>query len=112
MAPIVGAAMFWRTLARDLVTLLPFAAGVVPKVAIAFAGTYAVGRAAQLYYVEGQKASPERMREFYRDALRVLRERPVGLPERARMLRERHQARDQQLIEADYQVSESSAGIP
>lgn len=80
LAPVVGAAMFWRTVARELAAMLPFAAGTVPKVAIAFAGTYAAGMAAHLFYLEGRKASPARMRAYYRDALLQLRDKPLSLP--------------------------------
>jgi uncharacterized protein (DUF697 family) len=114
MVPVVGAAMVWRTLARDLVTMLPFAAGAVPKVMIAFAGTYAVGRAAHTYYDEGKKVSPARMREFYREALATLREGSIGLPERARSLRIRGREANAAVIEASYQFAEteSSPGMP
>ena len=86
MLPIVGAAMFWRSVARDLVTLIPFWAGTIPKVAIAFAGTYAAGMAAHAYYVEGKRVSPDRMRQFYQDALAQLRQHRFTLPERAARL--------------------------
>jgi uncharacterized protein (DUF697 family) len=86
MLPIVGAAMFWRSVARDLVTLIPFWAGTIPKVAIAFAGTYAAGMAAHLYYLEGKRVSPERMRAFYRDALQLARRQHFTLPARAGQL--------------------------
>lgn len=76
MLPVVGAGLFWRTVARSLAGMMPFAAGAVPKVVIAFAGTYAVGMAAHVYYAEGTKVTAERMREFYRQALRELREGP------------------------------------
>ena len=40
MIPVVGAGFAWRTVAREVVTLLPLAIGTIPKVAIAFAGTW------------------------------------------------------------------------
>lgn len=86
MIPVVGAGLFWRSVARSLAAMMPFAAGAVPKVAIAFAGTYAVGMAAHVYYHEGTRVNAERMREFYRQALHELRERPIlvrALPGRA-----------------------------
>jgi hypothetical protein len=86
MLPIVGAAMFWRSVARDLVTLIPFWAGTIPHVAIAFAGTYAAGMAAHAYYVEGRRVSPERMRAFYKDALEQVRQHHFSLPQRASRL--------------------------
>jgi uncharacterized protein (DUF697 family) len=92
MLPIVGAAMFWRSVARDLVTLIPFWAGTIPKVAIAFAGTYAAGMAAHAYYLEGKRVSPERMRAFYRDALELARHHHFTLPARAGRLQDQARA--------------------
>ena len=76
MVPVVGAGLVWRTVARDLAALLPFAAGAVPKVMIAFAGTYSAGMAAHVYYTEGKAANAERVREFYSKAVQELRETP------------------------------------
>ena len=51
--PVVGAGLLWRTAARQAATWLPFAAGTIPKLAIAYVGTMAVGRAAEFYYRTG-----------------------------------------------------------
>jgi hypothetical protein len=40
---IITAAFGWRALARELAGKIPFGAGLIPKAAIAFAGTYVVG---------------------------------------------------------------------
>ena len=53
LTPIVGAGFLWRTTARQASAMLPFALGAVPKVAIAYAGTYSIGQAARLYYEHG-----------------------------------------------------------
>ena len=79
MAPVVGAGLFWRTVARDLAALMPFAAGAVPKVVIAFTGTFIVGMAAQVYYDEGRRLSKGRLDEVRRWALRELRQSPALL---------------------------------
>ena len=78
MLPVVGAGLVWRTVARELVTLMPFGLGTVPKVAIAFAGTWAVGQAAVVYYESGEKLSREQMRGLYAEALELLRHLPLG----------------------------------
>ena len=54
--PVVGAGLIWRTVARQAATWLPFAAGTIPKLAIAYVGTMAVGRAAEFYYRDGTQA--------------------------------------------------------
>jgi uncharacterized protein (DUF697 family) len=50
IVPVVGAGFAWRSLARGVASMVPFAAGTLPKVAIAFAGTLVMGRAAEFYY--------------------------------------------------------------
>ena len=73
LVPVVGASFFWRTLARELAALLPAGIGVIPKTTIAYAGTYASGRAAQYYYSTGQRPNTELMSSFYKEALERLR---------------------------------------
>jgi uncharacterized protein (DUF697 family) len=71
--PVVGAGLVWRTLAREATTLLPFAAGTIPKLAIAYAGTMAVGRTAEFYYRTGLRPTTEQIEMFRRQALDRLR---------------------------------------
>lgn len=68
LVPVVGAGFLWRTVAREAVSFLPFAAGTIPKVAIAYAGTFATGRAIDFYYQFGKKPSGEQLRAFARQA--------------------------------------------
>jgi uncharacterized protein (DUF697 family) len=75
MAPVAGAGFFWRTLAREATALLPMAAGTVPKVAIAYSGTIAVGRAADYYYRFGEKPSKELLKSYYKSGMESLRKR-------------------------------------
>ncbi len=65
---VVGAGFMWRQVARQLVGLIPVW-GIVPKVAVAYAGTYAVGEAVVYWYRTGEKISGERMRQVYANAL-------------------------------------------
>ncbi len=112
MLPVVGAGMFWRTVARDLAAMIPFAAGSVPKVAIAFAGTFAAGMAANVYYVEGKRVSRGRMRDFYNRALRELRDRPdlLGAIPVPGVLK-RNGRSNQTIIDVDYR-SDASPEMP
>lgn len=112
MAPVVGAGLFWRTVARDLAAMIPFAAGAVPKVAIAFAGTFAAGMAAHVYYHEGKRVDSRRMRQFYRNALQELKDRPdvlrsLPIPSRLR----RDDEPPEVVVDVDYR-SDTSAEIP
>ncbi len=76
--PVVGAGLLWRTAARQAVTWLPFAAGTIPKLAIAYVGTMAVGRAAEFYYRTGLKPTRSQMDQFTRQAAELLRQ--IDLP--------------------------------
>ncbi|HEX5165261.1 MAG TPA: hypothetical protein VFV93_07695 [Thermomicrobiales bacterium] len=112
MIPVVGAGLFWRTVARDLAAMMPFAAGAVPKVAIAFAGTFAAGMAAHLYYQEGKRVDKQRMRQYYRDALQQLRDRPdllksLPIPNRLR----RDDDANGVIVDVDY-TSDASPEMP
>jgi uncharacterized protein (DUF697 family) len=64
----VGAGFLLRTAARQLVGLIP-GFGIVPKVAIAYAGTYAMGRAALQWYETGGQATRADAERFFREAL-------------------------------------------
>lgn len=68
LGSVVGAGFLWRQIARQLVGLIPVW-GIVPKVAVAYAGTYAVGEAILYWYQTGHKMSGHGMRELYVDAL-------------------------------------------
>ncbi|MCL4394239.1 MAG: zinc-ribbon domain-containing protein [Chloroflexi bacterium] len=79
---VVGAGFMWRQVARQLVGLVPVW-GIVPKVAVAYAGTYAIGEAILYWYRTGQKLTGRGMRQAYADALARGREAARGLVERA-----------------------------
>jgi uncharacterized protein (DUF697 family) len=83
--PVVGAGLLWRTAARQAVTWLPFAAGTIPKLAIAYAGTMAVGRAAEFYYRTGLKPTRSQMDQYVRQAGELLRQ--LDLPGVRRVFR-------------------------
>lgn len=89
MMPVVGAGLAWRTVAREVVTLLPLAIGTVPKVAIAFAGTWVIGQSAEVYYESGEKLNKEQVRALYAQALEILRKNPIT-PERLKALPSRY----------------------
>jgi len=87
LLPVVGSAFGWRAAARQLVGLVPGGIGLVVKGAMAYAGTYTVGRAAAVYYSTGHTLSGPRLKQLYQDALRdafarvrSLRKRPLTNP--------------------------------
>ncbi len=79
IAPVVGGAFVWRTLARTAVGAFPPILSALPKAAIAFAGTYVVGEAARYYYEHGERPPREAIRVFGQRALQRYREVNDGL---------------------------------
>lgn len=68
LLPVVGSAFGWRAVAREVIGIVPGGVGVVVKGAIAYAGTYSVGKAAVIYYSTGQLISGPRLKQLYNDA--------------------------------------------
>lgn len=64
---VIGGGFLFRQAARQLVGLIPVA-GIVPKVALAYAGTWAVGHAVAAWASEGRRLTPAAVRRFYREA--------------------------------------------
>lgn len=72
--PVIGGGFFWRQIARQLVGLIP-GFGILPKVAIAYAGTYTTGQAATRWYRNGDVLSPAALKQVYRQASQLGRRR-------------------------------------
>lgn len=69
IASIVMGAFGWRALARELVGKIPWGGGLVPKAAIAYAGTRVVGMSLERYYRLGKSFTRAERRLAYADAL-------------------------------------------
>lgn len=69
IVPVVAGAMGWRSLARELVGMAPGGVGVVVKGAIAYAGTYVVGRGAYWFWTRGERLSRQQREQLYRRML-------------------------------------------
>jgi hypothetical protein len=65
---VLGGGLLFRQLARQLVGLVPVL-GIVPKVAVAYGGTWAIGRAVALWATEGRKLSSGGLKELSREGL-------------------------------------------
>lgn len=65
---VLGGGLVFRQLARQLVGLIPVV-GILPKVAVAYGGTWAIGRAVVLWATEGRRASADTLRTFSREGL-------------------------------------------
>ncbi len=66
---VIGGGFLWRQIARQLVGLIPVW-GIVPKVAVAYSGTYVVGQAVLHWYQTGRHLSKKKMRQLSRSAAR------------------------------------------
>jgi hypothetical protein len=81
IAAIVGGAVGWRGLARELAGKIPFGGGLIPKAAIAYAGTYTVGVGLERFYRLGSGLTRQERREIYERALKRGREMVRALVE-------------------------------
>jgi uncharacterized protein (DUF697 family) len=64
---VIGGGFLLRQAARGLVGLIPIA-GVIPKVAIAYTGTWAIGHAIVVWATQGRRLSPSTLGRFSRQA--------------------------------------------
>jgi uncharacterized protein (DUF697 family) len=80
---VIGGGFLFRQGARQLVGLIPIA-GIVPKVAVAYAGTLAIGRAVVAWAVHGQALEPAAVKKLYRQALTRGKEVALALVAEAR----------------------------
>jgi len=81
--PVIGSGYAWRQVARAAVSLIPIW-GIVPKVAIAYAGTYTTGVAAWRWFADGELVSQAKLREISQEAARLGRERALALVDAAK----------------------------
>lgn len=81
---LIAGALGWRAAARELSGKIPFGGGLIPKAAIAYAGTYAVGVSLERLYRIGYGLTRQERREVYEAALGRGREVAVQLINRIR----------------------------
>lgn len=68
IASIAAGAFGWRALARELVGKVPFGGGLIPKAAIAWAGTFVVGTSLERLYRLGYGFTRAERKLAYEDA--------------------------------------------
>jgi hypothetical protein len=66
---ILLGAFGWRAIARELVGKIPFGAGLIPKAAVAYAGTRVAGFSLERYYRIGYGYTRQERNVAYEDAL-------------------------------------------
>jgi len=74
IAAIAGGAFGWRAIARELVSKIPLGGGLIPKAAIAYAGTWVVGTGLERVYRTGVGLSRHERREAWANAITKGRE--------------------------------------
>ncbi len=68
VASILLSAFGWRALARELIGKIPFGAGLIPKAAVAYAGTRVAGMSLERYYRIGYGFTRSERKVAYEDA--------------------------------------------
>lgn len=81
IATIILGAFGWRALARELVGKIPWGGGLIPKAAIAYAGTRVAGMSLERYYRLGKAYTRAERRLAYEDALQRGRHLVTGIVE-------------------------------
>lgn len=89
---VLGGGFLWRQVARSLVGLIPVW-GIIPKVAVSYAGTYVVGNAVYQWYLTGRHVSAQQMRQLYVQAFahgkHVAQNMAARLPKPKRKVKEK-----------------------
>jgi uncharacterized protein (DUF697 family) len=85
---VLGGGLLFRQIARQLIGLIP-AVGIVPKVAVAYGGTWAIGRAVVLWATVGQALTTDSVRAFYDEGLKRGRQAARALVSRRAKSKER-----------------------
>jgi hypothetical protein len=70
IASITASSFGWRALARELVGKIPMGGGLIPKAAIAWAGTFALGLSMERLYRLGYGFSRTERNAVYKDAFK------------------------------------------
>ncbi len=96
IAGVLGSGFLFRQAARQLVGLIPIA-GIGPKVAIAYSGTWAIGRAIVLWVTEGREVTARSVQRLTSEGLDRGRALAEAMVRDARLRGERAGSRWQRL---------------
>src|SRR5450759_4694324 len=69
MLTIAAGAFGWRALARELVGHIPLGGGLIPKGAIAYAGTYLAGKGLEYFHVHDGEPTRAQREQLYQEGL-------------------------------------------
>jgi uncharacterized protein (DUF697 family) len=102
---VLGSGFLWRQLARSLVGLIP-GWGILPKTAVAYAGTYVVGQAVLQWDLTGRHISRDQMQRLYQQA--AGRARGIA----RKMFRRRPRQASRQIVSGAPLQKTAKAGAP
>lgn len=85
VAGVIGSGLLFRQAGRSLVGLIP-GVGIVPKVAVSYAGTVAIGRAVSVWAIDGERLTKASVKGFYLEASRRAKQVAKDLVTRARAM--------------------------
>ncbi len=68
IASIIAAAFGWRAIAREAVGKIPFGGGIIPKAAVAYAGTWVVGKSFERFYGMGYGFTDSERKSAFKEA--------------------------------------------
>jgi uncharacterized protein (DUF697 family) len=85
LAGVIGGGLLFRQAGRSLIGLIP-GVGIVPKVAIAYAGTVAIGHAVSAWAQDGGRLTKEAVRGYYLEASRRAKQVAKDLVARAKSM--------------------------
>lgn len=68
IASVVAAAFGWRALARQAVGKIPLGGGIIPKAAVAYAGTWVIGRSFERLHRVGYGYTEKERKRAFKDA--------------------------------------------
>lgn len=80
LAAIAAGAFGWRAIARELVGKIPLGGGLIPKGAIAYAGTFVVGKGLERYHGANAAYTRGERERVYQQALRRGKQVVASLP--------------------------------
>ena len=69
VASIAAGAFGWRALARELAGKIPLGGGLIPKGAIAYAGTYLAGKGLEMVHLYNGQPTPAQREQYYQEGL-------------------------------------------
>ena len=78
LAGVLGSGFLWRETARRLVGFIP-GWGIIPKVGVAYAGTYIIGEATYYWYAYHEQMTAEQMKALYIRAVTEGREKAAAI---------------------------------